>query len=225
MNIKQLLRAAALTAVAAMTIGASGNWNAAVVKFDRGYQIGNPDAKVKLTEFVSYTCPHCKSFTDEGEPALQIAYISSGKLLFEIRPYIRNDIDLTATMLVQCGGTEKFHRNHTMFMINQRTWLDTAGYATKAQQQRWSAPEGAAARRAIASDLGFYGMMESRGYNRPEIDNCLNDDAEAQRLEANTIADAAEFQVTGTPTFAINGQKLEKVWDWRTLEPVLNGNF
>ena len=32
--------------------------------------MGNPDAKVKLVEYGSLTCPHCKAFDDEGVPTL-----------------------------------------------------------------------------------------------------------------------------------------------------------
>ncbi|HEX3116297.1 MAG TPA: thioredoxin domain-containing protein, partial [Bradyrhizobium sp.] len=31
-----------------------------------GYMMGNPNAKVKLIEIGSLSCPHCKAFEDEG---------------------------------------------------------------------------------------------------------------------------------------------------------------
>lgn len=225
MIFKKFLRTAAVSAVAIMTIGAGGNWNASVVKTDRAYQIGNQDAEVTLTEFVSYTCPHCATFTKEGEPALQIAYIGPGKLKFEIRSVIRNVVDLTATLAVQCGEPDKYLRNHTIFMTKQDTWLDVARNANRAQQQRWMVTDKAAARRSIASDLGFYPMMETRGYNRTDVDRCLSDEAEAKRLVANTTADFADFGIAGTPSFAINGEFAEGVHNWSALEPVLNSNF
>lgn len=225
MTLKKFLRAAAVSAVAIITIGASGNWNTTVVQTDRGYQIGNQDAEVTLTEFVSYTCSHCATFTRQGEPALQIAYIGSGKVKFEIRPIIRNDLDLTAALAIQCGEPDKYMRNHTLFMVTQDSWLQVASTSTRAQQQRWMVADRASARRSIASDFGFYQMMETRGYSRTDLDRCLSDEVEAKRLEANTTADFAEFGIKGTPSFAINGELQAGVHNWPALEPVLNSKF
>src|SRR6476619_3214943 len=40
-----------------------------------GYVMGNPNAKVKLIEIGSLSCPHCKLFEDEGSPALIDKYV------------------------------------------------------------------------------------------------------------------------------------------------------
>lgn len=188
---------------------------------ERAYTVGNVDAEMQLVEFISYTCPHCATFAVEGEPALQFAYIGSGKLALEIRSFIRNDVDVVATMLVQCGDTDRYWRNHTMLMMTQRTWLPIAQRATQSQLARWSASDGAAARRNIASDLGFYNAMETRGYARPDIDRCLSDQSVADRLEANTKADMEQFGVQSTPSFALNGTLLADVHGWNTLQTAL----
>ncbi|MDN3644947.1 thioredoxin domain-containing protein [Pontixanthobacter aestiaquae] len=225
MKLKKFFRAGAVITAALLTTAATSNWAATVSDNGRGKVIGNPDAKVTLTEFVSYTCPHCATFTLQGEAPLQLAYIGTGKLMLDVRSVIRNPVDTTVTMLVQCGASDKFFRNHAYFMTSQRTWLPIVRRPTEGQRQRWNAPDGATARKAIAEDAGFYAMMETRGYSRTELDTCLNDEARAEQLETNTVADFAEFGITGTPSFAINGKTLPNVHDWRTLEPKLNANF
>ncbi len=206
-------------------MGANGIWNNQVTAGDRGYEIGNPEAEVTLTEFVSYTCPHCATFAIQGEAPLQIAYIGTGKLKLDVRSIIRNDLDLAVTMLAQCGDPAKFMRNHTYFMTSQKTWLPKAQNATRAQVMRWTTGNGSVARRAIATDLGFYQMMETRGYSRINVDKCLGDNAKANDLRANTKADFEEFGIRGTPSFAINGETLENVHSWRALEQQLNTLF
>ena len=63
------LGALALTGSAAAVVAQSGqNWTTAVVERDNGHLLGNPEAKVKLVEFMSYTCSHCADFAREGEP-------------------------------------------------------------------------------------------------------------------------------------------------------------
>ena len=224
MQINKLAKTSIATLAAVFAIAANSNWNTNIVKTDRAYQVGNEDAEVTLTEFVSYTCPHCAIFAKQGEAPLQLAYIGPGKLKLEVRSIIRNNVDIAATLLVQCGNDDKFLQNHTMFMARQDTWLEIARNATAAQQNSWSTNT-AAARRGIASSLGFYQMMETRGYARADADRCLNDQAKVATLIDNTDADYAEFGIRGTPSFAVDGERLEGVHAWQTLEPALNSRF
>ncbi len=221
-HVKTILRSIGLTMVAALTIGANGNWNTSVVVTDRAHAIGNPEAKTTLKEFVSYTCPHCATFTTEGEAPLQIGLIGTGQVKLEIHSVIRNVVDLTATMMVQCGDSSDFLRNHTMFMNAQNVWLEKARNSTAAQQAVWVGVDKLKARQSMAQAFGFYDMMATRGYERPQIDRCLADQARADALVANTQADYAEFGITGTPSFVLNGELLENVHNWATLETALN---
>ena len=56
-----------LVAVGATAQGARNWTTAGTATPTLGHRIGNPAAKVKLTEYISYTCPHCAAFTREGE--------------------------------------------------------------------------------------------------------------------------------------------------------------
>ncbi|MGB7407788.1 MAG: thioredoxin domain-containing protein [Pontixanthobacter sp.] len=220
-----ILRNLGLAVVATLTIGNSGNWNTRIDATDRVHTIGNPEAETTLTEFVSYTCPHCATFAIEGEAPLQLAYIGSGKVRLEMRSFVRNVVDLTATMLVQCGDTDKFLQNHTMFMMKQSEWLEKARRATPSQQAIWVGPDKQRARQNMAQTLGFYDMMATRGYERPQVDRCLADQDRADTLVANTRLDATEFGVRGTPSFVLNGDLLQGVHNWETLETALNAEL
>ncbi len=199
----------------------SGPWHTAAEQTDDGHIIGNPEAETLLSEFVSYTCGHCATFTKQGDPVLDIAFISPGKLRFEIRPYIRNALDLTISMLAACGAPEKFKGNHTMFMRSQGDWLPRAAGAPQSQQAIWGRGD-RAARANMSSALGLTDkMIKQRGYSAIEVDTCLADDAMAQKLMQNTIHDAEEFGIQGTPSFAIDGELQKDVHEWRSLEPIL----
>jgi protein-disulfide isomerase len=223
MKFGRIVQAAALVAAALMIGGATArsNWDATVVRTDGAHRIGNPEAKVKLTEFISYTCPHCAAFAREGEPPLKLGYVMQGKVSVEIRHLIRDPVDLTAGMLVQCGAASKFTQNHTMFMLRQSQWIAPMSSATAAQKQRWS-QQNAAGRRAIASDFGFYKLMEGRGYRRTDIDRCLNDEAVAKAMAARSAKDWDRPGVDSTPTFAINGVVMPGTHDWRALQKQLD---
>lgn len=218
------IRLTLLAAIALVSTAATSNWNTVVGTDDGAHQIGNPEAKTTLVEFVSYTCPHCALFTRQGEGAVQL-YVGSGKVQREVRHIVRDPVDLTAAVLANCGPKDKFARNHAAFMFAQDKWLKTAAAATKGQQQRWYSGTGTSRRKAIASDLGFYDIMTGRGYGRTAIDRCLSDEALATRIAENSVRDAEKFGVTGTPSFAIDGVLLAGTHDWKTLQPQLDARF
>lgn len=207
--------------MALLLAAASPNWLATVSLDGTGHRIGNPAAKVRLTEYVSYTCPHCAEFNREAEGALKLGYISPGKVNLEIRHLIRDPVDLTVAVLAHCGPEAKFAQNHTAFLSGQSNWIGPLTSSSAAQRQRWTAP-GAAGRRAIASDFGLYRIMERRGYTRTEIDRCLGDDALVRRLAEESDRDWKKPGISGTPSFAINGIVMPGTHSWTALSPQLD---
>lgn len=220
-----LLAGVALVAAAGVTHAAQQNWATTVVQSDGGHTIGNPDAVLKLTEYVSYTCPHCATFTREGEDAIKLAYVAPGKMKLEIRHLLRDPIDLAVTLLTNCGDPAKFPQNHSAFMLSHPQWMASATSATRAQRTRWSTGDDATRRRAIASDLGFYPIMEQRGYSRVQTDACLADEAKATSLADISKRDWDIPGMEGTPSFAINGRLLPQVHSWAGLQPVLRARI
>ena len=213
------IAAAAFAVTTLLLTGAAPNWLATVSDEGTAHRIGNPAAKVRLTEYVSYTCPHCAEFNREAEGALQLAYIGTGKVNVEIRHLIRDPVDLTVTVLANCGPPAKFPQNHTAFLSGQAGWIGPMTSASNAQKQRWVAP-GSAGRRAIASDFGFYRIMERRGYTRAEMDRCLADTDKAQQVAENSQTQSEELAITGTPTFFLNGNRVEGT-NWASVEAAL----
>lgn len=223
--------AATFAALAMVPLGAvavaqgASNWGATVTENDGGHLLGNPEAEIKLVEYVSYTCSHCAEFARKGEGAVKLAYVPTGKVSFEIRHLLRDSVDLTVAMLTHCGDPEKFPINHTAMMYKQDEWFERARNSTQAQRARWQFGSNAARRQAIASDLGFYDIMEDKGYGRVELDRCLSDEDKAKTLAETSRRDIETHSLQGTPTFLINGEKLDGVFAWETLEPELNSRI
>jgi protein-disulfide isomerase len=215
---------AAILMVFAAAAPASGNWLTTVDTHGGGHAIGNPQAKVKLTEFVSYTCPHCGHFEAEAANAVDL-YVATGKVQVDVRHVVRDPVDLTAAMLANCGPAIKFPRNHATIFAAQPKWLPAMARATTGQTARWTSGPGGQRRRAIASDLGFYDLMATRGYERVELDRCLNDEALAKRIAEQSAADDKKWGVSSTPTFAIDGTVLAGTWTWDVLRPQLDARL
>lgn len=212
---------AALTATSAL---AAPNWLTVVDTAGGGHRIGNPSAKVKLTEFVSYTCPHCGRFAQEGSSAIEL-YVATGKIQLDVRHVVRDPIDLTAAVLANCGPAVKFPRNHAALMMSQPKWLPVAEHATEGQKSRWFSGPMPARLRAIASDLKFYDIMIARGYDRVSIDRCLADEALARRLSEQSVADDKKWNVQSTPSFAIDEVLIAGVYTWGLLQPFLDARL
>jgi len=200
------------------------NWSAKVERTARGHAIGKPDADAKLIEFISYTCPHCADFTARGEPPLDIVLLQPGKVTLEVRPVIRNGIDLAVTLLANCGDPAGFKSRHQALMLNQAVWLGKARNAPQSQLEIWQRADKAARMNAVNA-LGLTELLAQRGQSRAELDACVSNDTAAKALLANDEADAAEFGVSSTPSFALDGKLLADVHGWETLYPVLSARF
>ena len=219
MKLATIVKAAALAGAALLVSGQTNrNWNTVIAEVAGAHQIGNPEAKVKLVEFVSYTCPHCATFTREADDRIKLGYVMPGNLNLEVRHLIRDPVDLTVVMLANCGPASKFPQNHSTFMLQQAKWIAPLGNASAAQRARWTSGDGRARRRAIAADFGFYEMMEGRGYSRSEVDRCLSDEAAATRFAEQSQKDWGRPGIGGTPSFAINGVVMPGTHTWDVLE-------
>lgn len=212
--------AAVALAAAMIMAAAQPAWNGYVTQTEGGgHRLGNPAAKVAVIEFVSYTCPHCAHFQQESDGPLRLAYVVPGTVSVEVRPVIRNPLDLAATLLAECGPKEKFFGNHSAILSSQATWLGKVSSASEATQVRWRSGPVAQRMRAIAADTGLYEIMAKRGYDRVAADRCLADEAEARRIVDQSNAGSDAFGVTGTPSFALDGALLEGTHTWDTLQP------
>lgn len=198
-----------------------GNWQTTIQRTERGHLIGNPDADRKLIEFISYTCPHCADFTARGEPALELTVLMPGTASLEVRPVIRNALDITLSLLAGCGDPAGFKGRHQTLMLTQAEWFGKARAAPESQRQIWARAD-KASRLNVASALGLTDMLVKRGQSLAELDACVSDDVAARKLLDNSRADYTELAVPGTPSFALDGKLLNEVHSWEALYPVLS---
>jgi protein-disulfide isomerase len=226
--VKPILRLAALAGAALLLSVAAPKtvgWNYTVTLTATGsHVLGNPAAKVKLVQYVSYTCPHCAEFEVQADGPLRLGYIASGKVSSELRHFLRDPVDLTAALLTNCGPKDRFFLNHAALMRSQKVWMPKVAAASTAQRTRWSSGTLSARARAVASDLKFYEIMAGRGYDRPSVDRCLGDVAMAQRLAKQT-EEGDKLGVHGTPSFMLDGMMLIATHDWALLRPQLDARL
>jgi protein-disulfide isomerase len=54
------------------------------------------------------TCPHCAAFDETGVQPLIDKYVKDGQVSFELRNYVRDPFDITASLIARCNGAQGF---------------------------------------------------------------------------------------------------------------------
>ncbi|ARS29312.1 hypothetical protein KC8_18745 [Sphingomonas sp. KC8] len=200
---------------------ATPDWNRRVAATpEGGWLIGNPAAPVKLIEYASYTCPHCAHFMAEGMPALRSRYIATGKVSLEFRQFALNPIDLTEGMLVRCTATPAaaVALGEKMFADQDRI-LDRAPDQSQAEALN-KTPE-AQLHTVLARDMGLDSWATANGLRPARVKTCLADLQLRDRIVAIRSQAVKTYQIQGTPSFVLNGKRLDKTVTWQALEPQL----
>jgi protein-disulfide isomerase len=183
--------------------------------------MGNPDAKVKLVEFASLTCPHCREFHEAAMATLKSKYIASGAVSYEYRNFVLNGPDFAASLLARCQGAQPFFGLLNAFYNDQASWTEPFMTMSPEESKRLGAlpPEQQIAAMAEAGKLDAY--VRARGIPRAKFDQCLAD-AKAQATLSALRTEASDvYKLTGTPGFIINGVTQDGVYTWAQLEPKL----
>lgn len=183
--------------------------------------IGNPAARVQLTEYVSYTCIHCANFTDEAAQPLRTAYVARGTLSIEVRHIVRDPVDMTMALATNCGAASRFFSRHDAMMGQHAAIMARVRALPEATLQQWGALPMAQRFRRVADDAGVTAWMQARGFTAAQINSCLADTAKAERLVEQSNQ-ASALGVRGTPSFAINGTLLDAIYAWSTLRPAID---
>lgn len=209
-------------APAAVAAPAGQNWVEVVAATpEGGFRMGNPDAKVKLVEYASLTCPHCREFHESAAATLKSKYVASGNVSYEYRNFVLNGPDFAATVLARCQGAAAFFGLLDNFYADQAGWTEPFGRISKADQEAMGKmPEDQAIRR-MAELGGLADYVKLRGIPRAKFDQCLADPAQQKAVSDLRNQAVSEYKLTGTPGFIINGTVQDGVYTWADLEPKL----
>jgi protein-disulfide isomerase len=217
--MKKIALFAALAVAAPLTAATQRPWASVATLSPQGsYVIGNPAAKVKLIEYVSYTCPHCAHFTRDSAPVLKGKMIASGSTSIEIRSSVHDRYDLTAATLARCSGAARFPKMHDLLFARQEEWLNKAVAFDAAGGQDPASKTQGDKMRTLAKGAGLADIAKAAGMSDATITACFANEANVAKTLA--VAQAMQGKIKGTPTFELNGKLIENT-DWAKLEPIL----
>ncbi|CAN5214874.1 DsbA family protein [soil metagenome] len=162
--------------------------------------LGNPDAPVTVIEYGSFACPHCAEWEIGVFAAFKERYIDTGQVRFVFRDLPTQPVAeaIRSASIARCAAPERyFDVVHTLFL-----WQGTA---------RNIGPVSDWYDRAIAVS----------GRSPDEINACVADPAVEAAIWRTAQAGAAAGAAK-TPTFFVNGQRLEGVLPIEDLAAVID---
>ena len=160
--------------------------------------VGDANAACTIVEYASMTCPHCAAFHTEVFPLLKARYIDTGKVRFTLREFPLDPLAAAAFMVARCAGADKRTPLVDLLFTTQKTWA----YAEKPAE-------------------ALLDVVKQAGFSKDTFDKCLTD----QKLYADVLAmrqeGADKFGVNATPTFFVNGKRLETALTAEGLDAAL----
>jgi protein-disulfide isomerase len=188
-----------------------GDWTTIVAATpEGGFVMGNPNAAVKLVEFGSMTCPHCRQFDEEAMQPLTEQYVKTGRVSFEFRNFVRDPYDLAASVVARCGGPSSFFGLTRQLYAEQPEWVGKIQSADPAQMQAIGQLQPNQQLAKVAEIAGFTQWAALRGVPSAKTAACLADtNTPTQLVQMQTDAIAKYPDFPGTPTFVLNGKMVD----------------
>ncbi|PIB91730.1 DsbA family protein [Caulobacter sp. FWC2] len=151
--------------------------------------LGNKDAKITVVEYASVGCPVCAKWQAEVYPAFKAKYVDSGKVHYVFREMlVGGDAEVTVAsagfLMARCAGKDKY------FQINDAVFAAQPGVFYSPRDT-------------------LLDIAKSAGLNEEQFDKCVRDETQVKALNDRVTRNAKEHDVGSTPTFEINGRKME----------------
>jgi protein-disulfide isomerase len=148
--------------------------------------LGNADAPITVVEYASMTCGHCAAFHNKVFPALKEKYVDTGKVRFIMREFPLDSLAAAASMLARCAGEGKTFPLISVFFAKQDEWAFVRGDPK---------PE-------------LLKIAKQAGFTQESFEKCLTDQKLLDEIAAVRSRASDTFGVSSTPTFFVNGKKL-----------------
>ena len=197
------------------------DWSTVVTRTpDSGYRMGNPAAPVQLVEFGSRTCPHCAAFAASGVKPLTETYIKTGKVSYEFRDWLRDGGDVSAALIGRCKGPEGFFPLLAAEFAYQPQIFAKEASQTRAMAKLVDKAPEAEQPYVLAGQIGYLDFARANGISDADARTCLADVKTAETIGKMNVRAKDEYDLDGTPTFLVNGKKVDAT-GWPELEAAL----
>jgi len=183
--------------------GGAGSGKVALTKDDR--TLGNPKAPIQMVEYAAPICPHCAHFNETLFPQLKSNYIDTGKVFYVFRVFPLQSPDVAAEAIARCLPAKNYFQFIDLLFRNQPQWDPENG----------------------VQDVhgGLVQMGRIAGLSQQQVDSCIGNQAQQQRIIQVGQDATTKFGVNGTPTFIVNGEVHSIFANWQELKDYLDSKL
>jgi hypothetical protein len=155
--------------------------------------IGSVDAPITMIEFSAYACPYCgRHFNTTLTPILE-NYGQYIRYIYRDHPIINQDISFPASLAANCARQQnQFWEYHTTLFENQ----------------------------TLLGPSYFLQVAEDLGMDMEVFQTCYQEETTADEV-INDYNDASALNITGTPSFYINGSFHSGAQSYEYFEAVI----
>lgn len=167
--------------------------------------MGSAKAPIQMVEYAAPICPHCAHFNEAMFPQLKANYIDTGKVYYIFRVFPLQSADLAAEAMARCLPANNYFQFIDLLFRNQPKWDPENG----------------------VQDVhgGLVQMGRIAGMSAEQVDRCIGNQAEQQRIVKVGEDATTQFGINGTPTFIINGQVHSVFANWQELKDYLDAEL
>ncbi|HEX8570423.1 MAG TPA: DsbA family protein [Caulobacteraceae bacterium] len=180
-----------LAAGAALALAACQNSKAGGAATERS--LGQADAPVTVVEYASTTCVHCATWDREVWPEFKKKYVDTGQVRYVLREMLTPPYEVASAgfLIASCAAGD-----------NDAKYFDVIHALFRSQEEMQRTGDARAA---------LLNVAKSAGMTEQQFQQCVSDEDQIVALQERVERFAKEDQVTGTPTFVVNGKKTEGV--------------
>ncbi len=183
-------------------VGSGGLIYAQDIDIDKAMELrylGNQNASVTMTEYSSFTCPHCKSFHAGALKKIKEQYINTGKVRYTIVDFPLDGMSLGASMLSRCVDPKRYFAFVELVFERQDKW-------TSAQD----------ANHALGQLATWAGLSQEKAKS------CVQNQALIDAILAKRQASVDQYQISSTPSILINGTLVERGANFEDIQSLID---
>lgn len=162
--------------------------------------MGAENAPVTIIEYASMTCSHCAHFAVTTFPKLKERYIDTGKVRYIFREFPLDPLAAGASLLARCADKDKYFSIVDLLFHTRDQW-------------------------AVQNPIEpLFNVVKQAGFSREAFNACLdtrnneNSRKILAAIESGRNKASDKFKVSSTPTFFINGKRVNGAVSIEELE-------
>ncbi|OGJ49208.1 hypothetical protein A2335_05005 [Candidatus Peregrinibacteria bacterium RIFOXYB2_FULL_32_7] len=168
--------------------------------------LGDLDAPVTIIEYSDFQCPYCERFVTGALPQIEEEYIKTGKvkLIFRDVPLSFHAQAKQAAYAVNCAldqNPKKYWEMHDLVFLRQAEWSGNSNAVSV-----------------------FKKLADNIGLKSNKFEECLNSGKYSDEIDDDLVS-ARGAGVTGTPSFAINGELIVGALPFESFKEAIEKNL